>query len=387
MTYGIELEYMIVDAPSLNVRPLAEKLLIGEDGAPADEVCRGKLRWSNELVSHVIELKTAGPVNGLGGLEADFQQGVNQINALLRPLKARLLPTAMHPWMDPLKEMVLWPHGNREIYEAYDRIFDCRGHGWANLQSMHINLGFKDEAEFVRLHAAIRLILPLLPALATSSPCMDGRLSGLSDTRLQVYRHNQDRIPAISGLIIPEPVAAFAEYHAKILSPMYAAIAPYDPEGLLQDEWLNSRGAIARFERATIEVRLLDTQECPLADLAVARLVTSVIEGLVGNWPAQNAIATEDLAAILDATIRLAEQALVSASDYLRLLSLDAQALTAGEIWLALAERYCPASRWLVERGSLANRIVKRLGPQPTIAEIQRVYAELADCLANGRVF
>lgn len=387
MTYGIELEYMIVDAPSLNVRPLAEALLTGEDGAPADEVCRGKLRWSNELVSHVIELKTAGPLNSLAGLEADFQQGVNQINALLRPLKARLLPTAMHPLMDPLSEMVLWPHGNREIYQAYDRIFNCRGHGWANLQSMHINLGFKDEAEFVRLHAAIRLILPLLPALAASSPCVDGRLTGQADTRLQVYRHNQDRIPAIGGLVIPEPVAAFAEYHAKILRPMYAAIAPYDPEGLLQNDWLNSRGAIARFERSTIEVRLLDTQECPLADLAVARLVTSAIESLAGNWQAQNAIATADLAAILDATIRQAEQALVSDTDYLRLLSLDAQALTAGEIWRTLAERYCPACRWLVERGSLAGRIVKRLGPQPALAQIQRVYAELADCLANGRVF
>jgi len=82
MTYGIELEYMLVDAASLNVRPLAESLLL-EAGEPRDEVERGSLRWSNELVSHVIELKTAGPLESLADLEEVFQDGVNQINARL----------------------------------------------------------------------------------------------------------------------------------------------------------------------------------------------------------------------------------------------------------------------------------------------------------------
>ncbi|HAL85576.1 MAG TPA: hypothetical protein DCM31_01010, partial [Deferribacteraceae bacterium] len=37
---------------------------------------------------------------------------------------------------------------------------------------------------------------------------------------------------------------------------MYRDIAPYDPECILQEEWLNSRGAIARFDRKAIEIRL-----------------------------------------------------------------------------------------------------------------------------------
>jgi len=39
---------------------------------------------------------------------------------------------------------------------------------------------------------------------------------------------------------------------------------------VLQNEWLNSRGAIARFERDTIEIRVLDSQETPAAELAIA---------------------------------------------------------------------------------------------------------------------
>ena len=90
------------------------------------------------------------------------------------------MPTGMHPWMDPAREFELWPHGDREIYAAFDRIFDCRGHGWANLQSMHLNLPFADDDEFGRLHAAIRALLPLLPALAASSPFADGHARGLA---------------------------------------------------------------------------------------------------------------------------------------------------------------------------------------------------------------
>lgn len=51
--YGIELEYMIVDRDTLAVRPIADRL-VGEDG----EVSRGHYAWSNEVVLHVIELKT-----------------------------------------------------------------------------------------------------------------------------------------------------------------------------------------------------------------------------------------------------------------------------------------------------------------------------------------
>src|SRR5690606_25183589 len=114
------------------------------------------------------------------------------------------LPTAMHPLMLPDLETKLWPHDAATIYATFDRIFGCKGHGWSNLQSVHINLPFRDQDEFGRLHAAIRLVLPLLPGLAASSPVQEGRLSGFLDTRLEHYRQNQKRLPSITGQVIPE---------------------------------------------------------------------------------------------------------------------------------------------------------------------------------------
>ncbi len=65
--------------------------------------------------------------------------------------------------------------------------------------------------------------------------------------------------------------AVFTEenYRRQIFQRMYDDIAPLDPDGVLQDEFLNSRGAIARFDRGSIEIRVINIQECPAADLAV----------------------------------------------------------------------------------------------------------------------
>ena len=173
--FGIEIEYAIVDAASLDVRPIADALLAAEAGELTGDVLRGRMAWSNELARHVIEVKTTEPEPGLAGLAELFAGEVRRVESRLAPLGARLMPTGMHPWMDPAREFAVWPHGERTIYDAFDRIFDCRGHGWANLQSAHLNLPFDGDDEFGRLHGAIRALLPLLPALAASSPFVEGR--------------------------------------------------------------------------------------------------------------------------------------------------------------------------------------------------------------------
>src|SRR4051812_14813882 len=127
----------------------------------------------------------------------------------------------MHPWMNPRIETRIWAHDNADIYQAYASLFDTRTHGWANLQSMHINLPFADDTQFEKLHAAVRVILPIIPALAASSPIANGNDSGYSDFRMEVYRTNADRFPEIAGKIIPETISNRREYKEKILLPMY----------------------------------------------------------------------------------------------------------------------------------------------------------------------
>ena len=238
---GIELEYMIVDQETLDVKPVADRILRDPSGRIVNELERGPISWSNELVAHVLEFKCSEPVSHLRGLADSFFESIRSAGDSLNRENVLLLPGSVHPWMDPSRETVLWSHENHDIYETYHRLFNCYRHGWSNLQSMHINLSFRNEEEFLLLHRAIRLVLPLIPALAASSPVLDGTFSGRQDERLQVYRNNQSAIPEIAGLIIPEDVTGEKEYDRKIYEPVRRAIGPLDPEGILEDVWLNSR--------------------------------------------------------------------------------------------------------------------------------------------------
>ncbi len=395
--YGIELEYMIVDRQKLAVMPVADRVLAARAGEIVAEVEAGPLCWSNELVLHVIELKTNGPAQSLGGLSDAFQAGVREVNDLLRGLGGQMMPTAMHPWMDPHRETLLWPHENSPIYDAYNRIFGCQGHGWANLQSTHINLPFTGDEEFGRLHAAVRLVLPLLPALAASSPVMDGRQNGLLDNRLEVYRKNQRKIPQITGRVIPEPVFSRSEYEAGIFAPIYQAVSPFDPEGILQHEWLNSRGAIARFDRNTIEIRVLDVQECPRADLAIVTAIVAVLQALVAerwsSYAKQRSWPIDPLAEIFEKTIALGENAPIDDPAFLKLFGYPEGAASAGTLWRHLVATLLPEGeaqqtlKTIIDQGPLARRIQRALGGDTSPAALHRVYGQLCQCLETGELF
>jgi gamma-glutamyl:cysteine ligase YbdK (ATP-grasp superfamily) len=402
--YGVELEYMLVDVQTLDVRPLADRLLEAAAGRITGDYEAGGASWSNELAAHVVEIKTSGPVARLDGVPALLQAQVSRIDELLVPMGARLLPTAMHPWMDPSSETRLWPHEYGEVYAHFDRIFGCRRHGWANLQSVHLNLPFSGDEEFGRLHAAIRLVLPILPALAASSPLREGRTTGQLDTRLDAYRWHTWQTPSLVAQVIPEQVWSEAQYHREIYARLYADIAPHDPEERLRQPWLNARGAIARFDRGTIEIRVLDVQECPAADLAICWLTAAVVRALVEErwapFEVQQSWPVQPLFELLLETARRADQAVIREPEYLELFGAgrSERSIAAGELWrhlyLQLAESDAAAPGWarealgvILKRGPLARRILGSLDEGVSRARQRGVYRELADCLAQGRLF
>jgi gamma-glutamyl:cysteine ligase YbdK (ATP-grasp superfamily) len=399
---GIELEYMIVDRETLSVLPVADELLRDASGECVDEIERGPLCWSNEMALHLVELKTNGPVSSLSGLAGTFSGDVRRIDALLSPLGGRLMPGGMHPFMDPSRETRFWPHRRREIFETYHRIFDGRRHGFANLQSVHLNVSFSGDEEFARLHAAVRFLLPILPAIAASSPVLEGRATGILDNRLEAYRDNQAKVPSIAGRVIPEPVYSRRAYRDRILRRLYRDIAPHDPGKVLRREWLNSRGAIPRFDRGTIEIRVLDVQECPRADLAVAAAVVAVLEAMVAGrfapLPGLMEWGIDPLEEIFLSAVRDGEGAEIRNRPYLEAFGLDKERCPAGELWGHLVKTAMPkgdrqdsetraALTVILDRGTLAGRVLRRLGKNPPREKIVDVYRELCDCLAEDRMF
>ncbi len=310
------------------------------------------------------------------------------------------MPAGMHPWMDPERETRLWPHEYGEVYRAFDRIFGCQGHGWANLQSAHLNLPFANDDEFAKLHAAIRLVLPILPALSASSPVVEGQVTGLLDNRLEVYRTNSRKIVRAAGKVIPEAVFESGRLPGS-----------WDSRtALRRDRPARSRAGLAArmAERARCNCPLFargdrDSRSrragmpfggsCPLCDDRRSVLLKSPRRRaiLAHPWasPARP-VAVEPLASIFLTTIRSGDEALIYDDEYLKLFDYPGEECTVGELWrhllTALPEVSNEESPWrepletILNEGPLARRIVDALPDN----DLEAVYEELCRCLADG---
>jgi hypothetical protein len=229
------------------------------------------------------------------------------------------------------------------------------------------------------------------------------------DNRLDVYQHNARRVPSVSGRTIPEPVYTQADYQRTILERIYADLAPHDPEGMLRHEWANARGAIARFDRDAIEIRVMDVQECPAADAAICAAVAGVLQALVGErWSdlqRQQAWDVETLHRIFAACVRNADRAVIREPAYLNAMGLFAAECTARELWLHLVTSTRPVAdedasartpiEHILTRGPLARRITRAVTgaeePDPAAApdphRLRNVYRDLCNCLDTGKMF
>jgi len=206
--------------------------------------------------------------------------------------------------------------------------------------------------------------------------------------------------PSITGRVIPEAIFSKRNYLNTIYEKIRADIAPYDPGNVLNPIWVNSRGAIPRFDRGSIEIRLMDIQECPSADMAIIELVIETIKALVHEKfmgiQGQMRIHTEVLANILDETIRLGPSAKISAAGYLELFGLK-EFSTARQVWEHILnrlvqgnpalEKWKPELSIILTEGTLSDRILKSIGGDHSQEAIKTVYKRLAACLGQNKMF
>jgi len=399
--FGVELEYMIVDKDTLKANPITDEVIKEVVGEYTSDYEDGEIAWSNELVLHVIELKTNGPAKTLSNLNSKFYSNIQRINTILEKYNSMLLPSGAHPFYNPDLETKLWQHENNPVYESYNRIFNCKGHGWSNLQSTHINLPFANDEEFGKLHAAIRLLLPIIPAIAASTPILDSNYTGFLDSRLEVYRKNQIKIPSITGKVIPEGVFTQRDYSERIYKRIYKDISPYDQENILQHEWLNSRGAIARWERNTIEIRIVDIQECPQADLALTGLFSLLLKELIEekyiSYEEQKDFNEDELADIFLSTIKTGENTTIENKKYLETFGVKSPVI-ASELWeiiyssltidsSIISKEGLKPIETILSEGTLATRISRTLGNNLSLENLISIYKRLSDSLKSNEIF
>jgi glutamate---cysteine ligase / carboxylate-amine ligase len=190
--------------------------------------------------------------------------------------------------------------------------------------------------------------------------------------------------------VIPEPVFNQADYERIIFGPIAEQLAPHDTDGVLEARFSNSRGAIARFDRDSIEIRVLDIQECPAADLAVLRTIIASLQELVAEihlpLAEQQTAQVEPLRALFDAAVEQGSGAIVRDPLVLRAFGHRSESATMLDLWRGVVQRLDPcATASAVERtaletimthGTLADRLRRAHGAGESL---DAIYRRLAD--------
>ena len=359
---GTEHEYSINDC---SFRPLAisDRIIERLCGRVEHEVEFGGIRVSKELQKHVLELIPAS-AGSLSRLEENLFQGLQN---LFRATKNEyhFLGLGMHPLLT-LDQTTFWDHDEQDYYQAYDRLFGIKQHGWLNIQALQINIPYKNEQELVGMFNKIRSLMPYLVAVSAASPLVEGRATSHMDNRLVYYRTNQSQIPQICRGIIPERLDGVQDY-VRINRNIYRELKKQRAE-ILCHEWVNSRGEIVRFTRRCLEIKAIDEQECLHSDMAICAFIMALLRSELELEEDEGS-----LLAMLEDGMRRGVAAMRPELE--RLYALAERNATREE------QRYLPLIEKRIEQGSLAEIMVQRLGEDK---EILPMLTQLAWCLKEN---
>jgi gamma-glutamyl:cysteine ligase YbdK (ATP-grasp superfamily) len=277
---GPEHEYSIVN-DNLKAQPILDKIMRDVHGRIVNFVEQPNFTFGKELQLHVMEIKPNAPFKSPVEFDEVMYEAVLTVEDFLQSKnRAHLLGAGMHPLLK-LEETGVWPHRHRQIYEAYGKVFDLKRHGWLNIQSFQLNLPYGDEKSAILLHNILANICAYLPAISASSPIYEGALGENVDNRLHFYMLNQREVPSVTGAVVPEYVDSLSEYQKKIVEKYSSDMAAAGADELiLHKDWVNSRGVIFRFDRKTVEVRVMDEQECVKSDVALSCFIRAAVRGL-----------------------------------------------------------------------------------------------------------
>ena len=157
MTIGTEHDFS-TNNPAFSPLPVSDEILRSICGTYSDEILFGDIKLGKEHQKTVPEFVPTSPSETIAGLEHQLDRGIAKFHNIFKDRYA-LLGLGMHPSLT-LDQTSVWDHGEQEYYDAYDRLFNIRQHGWLNIQALQVNLSYPSEKDLVALYNRTRVLRP-----------------------------------------------------------------------------------------------------------------------------------------------------------------------------------------------------------------------------------
>ncbi len=328
---GIEEEFQLVDAESLELVSAIEGILSAFEGEPVEPHIKPELLQSAVETSTKISVSVAEAIDDLVDLRARLRQAAAAEGALVAS-------AGTHPSSRSENQEVT----DRPRYAALSESL-----GWLGARQLvfglHVHVGVGSAEKAIACANGLRSAVPELLALSANSPFWQGRPTGLASTRATIL----ESLPR-AGL--PPSFSSFTEFEALVERGVRTGCFP-DYTHIWWDVRLHPR-------LGTIEVRICDGQTRVENAAALAALIQSLVATL------GSAFECGDVAPP-DPDLLLEENRWRAARDGLdaRLIDLERDTeRSAPEAIRALVERCTPAAEALgcAEELELVEEILAR---------------------------
>jgi carboxylate-amine ligase len=195
-TVGIEEEFAVLDAASLDLVPRFEEL---RDAAAREDVVLAEA-IAGELISSEIEIRSGRGEDVHDALRRQ-RDARARLFALAEARGIALGATGTHPWADYREQRNIDTEHYRRVVDGL-RYVARRN----NTFSLHVHVGAHGVDRAVRACDRLRPVLPMLLAISANSPYLDARDSGLHSARSQAFTKSFPRCG------VPDAFGSWAAY-------------------------------------------------------------------------------------------------------------------------------------------------------------------------------
>lgn len=173
-TIGVELELQLIDPGSCELKNIAPEVLrrIQPDF---------RERIKCEFLQSMIELNTR-VCKDLSEVERDLKESIAYLETVLSEVGADYFCAGIHPFSKGADQAL-------SDHPRYRRIMDdlqIVGRRFIT-QGLHVHIGVEDPEVSIKINNALRIHLPLLLTLSTSSPFYEGVFTGLFSYRTKLF--------------------------------------------------------------------------------------------------------------------------------------------------------------------------------------------------------
>ena len=173
-TIGVEIELQLIDKNNFNLKNVASKALPEIDKKFSDNI-------KYELMDSMIEINT-NICQSIEDVEKDISKTLEHLENILKDHKTLLNCTSLHPFALGKDQIVT----NNPRYKRIMKDLQIVGKRFIT-QGLHVHIGINDCEKVILVNNALRIYLPLLLALSTSSPFYEGEDTGLHSYRTKIF--------------------------------------------------------------------------------------------------------------------------------------------------------------------------------------------------------